>query len=312
MTKHAFIFPGQGSQKVGMLAELGASYPLVRQTFEEASDVLSYDVWKLISKGTEEVLNQTDKTQPALLTTSVAIWRVWQQQGGPPPAVMAGHSFGEYSALVCANALQFSDAVSLAEKRGQLMQRAVPQGEGAMAAILGLEDEKIIEICVKVANGQVVEAVNFNAPGQVVIAGHVKAVEKAMAQAKVEGAKKTLLLPVSVPAHCILMSQAAERMAEYLNQVTFSVPSIPVIHNVDVSVKTQPHEIRQALVTQLYRPVRWVETIKKMETKGITILLEGGPGKILGGLNKRITRHLSTLPIFDSETLNQALEALWT
>ena len=310
MMKHAFIFPGQGSQKVGMLAELSACYPIVRQTFEEASDRLHYDVWTLTSEGPEDILNQTDKTQPVLLTSSVAIWRVWRQQGGPLPAMMAGHSFGEYSALVCAEVLTFSDAVSLAEKRGQVMQKAVPQGEGAMAAVLGLEDEKIVDICKQVANGQIVEAVNFNAPGQVVIAGHTQAVEKAMAQAKMGGAKKTVLLPVSVPAHCRLMLSAAEKMEEYLNQVTFRVPNIPVIHNVDVSVKTQPQEIRQALVTQLYRPVRWVETIQKMETEGITTILEGGPGKVLSGLNKRITRQMNILSIFDPETLNHALETL--
>jgi len=312
MTKFAFVFPGQGSQKVGMLASLSASYPVVKQTFTEASDLLGYDLWQLTAAGPEETLNQTDKTQPALLAASVAIWRIWQQRGGPTPVVMAGHSFGEYSALVCAQALSFPDAVKLAETRGRLMQMAVPQGAGAMAAILGLEDDQIMAICAEITNGQRVEAVNFNAPGQVVIAGHRTAVETAIQQAKLAGAKKAIQLPVSVPAHCALMRPAAQQLAEHLQQVSFQTPIIPVIHNVDVSSKTHPEEIREALIKQLYQPVRWVETIQKIATINVTTLLEGGPGKVLVTLNKRIIPHLKALPIFDCETLNQALEGLCT
>ncbi len=307
--KHAFVFPGQGSQKVGMLAELAATYPLVKQTFEEASDLLGYDLWQLSQSGPEETLNQTDKTQPALLAAGVAVWRVWQQQGGSPPAMMAGHSFGEYTALVCAGALEFKEAVSLAEARGRFMQAAVPPGQGAMAAILGLEEAKLQDICLEVAQGQVVTAVNFNAPSQTVIAGHAPAVERAIAKAKTTGAKKAVLLPVSVPAHCSLMQPAAEQMAERLAQVQIQSPKIPVVHNVDVSTKIQPAEIRQALVAQLCQPVRWVETIQLMANHGITKLYECGPGKILVGLNKRIARSMVALPLGDTlHGFEQALQ----
>ncbi len=297
---HAFVFPGQGSQKIGMLTDLAAHYPAVQQTFEEASDILGYDLWKLSLAGPEDILNQTDKTQPVLLAAGVAVWRIWQAQGGTAPAFMAGHSFGEYTALVCAGALDFREAVPLAEARGRFMQAAVPQGQGAMAAILGLDDQIIQNVCVEEAKGEVLAAVNFNAPGQTVIAGHTTAVERAIAKAKSVGAKKAILLAVSVPAHCALMQPAADQMAQRLAQVTFRMPTIPVIHNVDVSIKTHPDEIRQALVAQLCYPVRWVETIQKMEAAGVTQLFECGPAKVLVGLNKRIVRGMTAYPLGDT------------
>lgn len=308
--KHAFVFPGQGSQSVGMLADLSATYSIVKHTFEEASEVLAYDLWNLTQKGPKEILNQTDKTQPALLAAGVAVWRIWQQQGGSEPRLMAGHSFGEYSALVCAGALDFVDAVNLAQARGLFMQTAVPEGEGAMAAILGLEEAKVIEICTQVAQNQIVSPVNFNAPGQVVIAGHTSTVNQAISLAKTAGAKRAVLLPVSVPAHSILMQPAAKQMEEYLASVNVTTPTIPVIHNVDVSVKTEPADIRTALTAQIYNPVRWVETIEKMVTEGVLTLFESGPGKVLTGLNKRIARTIKAKPIMDTQTLEQALQAL--
>ncbi len=308
--KHAFVFPGQGAQSVGMLADLSATYPIVKHTFEEASDVLDYDLWKLSQDGPDETLNQTDKTQPALLAGGVAVWRVWREQGGTVPAFMAGHSFGEYSALVCAGALEFKEAVSLAQDRGRFMQSAVPEGEGAMAAILGLTDEKIIEICAAVAQDQVVSAVNFNAPGQIVIAGHTAAVNRAVEQAKAAKARRAVLLKVSVPAHSRLMRPAAEKMAKRLTVVSITIATIPVIHNVDVSIKTEAVNICRALTAQLYHPVRWVETIEKMVSEGVTMLFECGPGKVLTGLNKRIARNQTAKSIRDTKTLAQALEAL--
>jgi [acyl-carrier-protein] S-malonyltransferase len=307
---HAFIFPGQGSQAVGMLSELASSFPVVKQTFEAASTILGYDLWALCQTGPEATLNQTDKTQPALLAASVAVWRVWKQQGGADPHVMAGHSFGEYSALTCAAALEYSDAVSLAQSRGQFMQAAVPEGQGAMAAILGLEDDKIIAVCAQAAEGQVVAAVNFNAPGQVVIAGDKAAVDRAMIQAKHVGAKKAVALAVSVPAHCSLMQPAAIQMAQRLAAVTVNVPKIPVIHNVDVSAKTDAAEIRTALTEQLIKPVRWVDTVNKIAAEGTTLLFECGPGKVLTGLSKRINAQVKTLAIYDNSTLEQALKTL--
>jgi [acyl-carrier-protein] S-malonyltransferase len=308
--KHAFVFPGQGAQSVGMLADLSATYPIVKHTFEEASDLLDYDLRKLSQDGPDETLNQTDKTQPALLAGGVAVWRVWREQGGTVPAFMAGHSFGEYSALVCAGALEFKEAVSLAQDRGRFMQSAVPEGEGAMAAILGLTDEKIIEICAAVAQDQVVSAVNFNAPGQIVIAGHTAAVNRAVEQAKAAKARRAVLLKVSVPAHSRLMRPAAEKMAKRLTVVSITIPTIPVIHNVDVSIKTEAVNICRALTAQLYHPVRWVETIEKMVSEGVTMLFECGPGKVLTGLNKRIARNQTAKSIRDTKTLAQALEAL--
>jgi [acyl-carrier-protein] S-malonyltransferase len=283
-----------------MLADLNATYPIVQQTFEQASDILHYDLWKLSQNGPKESLNQTEKTQPALLAASVALWRIWQDQGGTEPSFMAGHSFGEYSALVCAGALAYEDAVSLAQDRGRFMQAAVPEGEGAMAAILGLKDEQVIAVCK--AQEQIVSAVNFNAPGQVVIAGNTAAVEAAVAEAKKIGAKKAIKLPVSVPSHSSLMKPAAEKMAERLKDVTITVPKIAVIHNVDTSIKTQAEDIATALVLQLHNPVQWVATIEKMIAEGVTTLIECGAGKVLTGLNKRISRQTT------AKTLEQALE----
>jgi [acyl-carrier-protein] S-malonyltransferase len=283
-----------------MLADLNATYPIVQQTFEQASDILHYDLWKLSQNGPKESLNQTEKTQPALLASSVALWRIWQDQGGTEPSFMAGHSFGEYSALVCAGALAYEDAVSLAQDRGRFMQAAVPEGEGAMAAILGLKDEQVIEVCK--AQEQIVSAVNFNSPGQVVIAGNTAAVEAAVAEAKKIGAKMAIKLPISVPSHSSLMKPAAEKMAERLKDVTITVPKIAVIHNVDTSIKTQAEDIATALVLQLHNPVQWVATIEKMIAEGVTTLIECGAGKVLTGLNKRISRQTT------AKTLEQALE----
>lgn len=311
MIKHAFTFPGQGSQSISMLADLSTTYPIVKQTFEEASEILNYDLWKLTQEGPEEILNQTEKTQPALLAAGIAVWRIWQKQKGSKPVLMAGHSFGEYSALVCAGALEFSDAVSLAKDRGRFMQAVIAEGEGTMAAVLGLEDAKIIEICRAVAQDQVVLPANFNAPGQVVIAGHTDAVKLAMKIAKAAGAKRTTLLQVSVPAHSTLMQPAAEKMAERLADVFITAPTIPVIHNVDVSLKNKPADIRAALTAQIYSPVRWVETIEKMVADGVTIFFESGPSKVLTSLTRRITRKkMKALPIVDTRTLEHALQAL--
>ncbi len=310
LMKFAFIFPGQGSQTVGMLSELSSNYSIVKNTFEEASEILGYDLWKLSQEGPKETLNQTDKTQPVLLAAGVSIWRIWQQENDNNPELMAGHSFGEYTALVCAGALKYSDAISLAEDRGRFMQTAVSEGEGAMAAILGLSDDKTIQACNIAAQDQVVTAVNFNAPGQVVIAGHTDAVKRAIINAKESGAKKAILLAVSVPSHSSLMQPAADKMQERLMKVEVVSPSISVIHNFDVATKTDPDIIRAALVAQLHNPVRWVETINKITDAGIELLFESGPGKVLTGLNKRINKNITTKPIIDLKTLEQALEAL--
>ena len=304
----AFVFPGQGSQSVGMLAELAEANPRIQATFASASEVLGYDLWKLVYEGPAEELNQTHITQPAMLSAGVAVWRIWQEKGGATPAVMAGHSLGEYSALVCAGSMQFQDAIAVVADRGRFMQEAVPAGEGAMAAVLGLDDDKVIEICSDAAEGQVVSAVNFNSPGQVVVAGSAAAVERAVVLAKEAGAKRALILPVSVPSHCELMRPAAEKLAERLKAVTISAPAIPVINNVDVEASNDPEAIRDALVRQLYSPVRWVETIQKMSGEGIDTLIECGPGKVLVGLNKRIERNMVASAVFDPAGLEQALQ----
>ncbi len=305
--KHAFIFPGQGSQSIGMLSNLAAHYPVVQETFAEASAVLGYNLWELVQQGPKETLDQTDKTQPALLASSVAIWRIWQRMERTPPVMMAGHSFGEYSALVCAEAISFQDAISLAQDRGRFMQTAVPGGEGAMAAILGLDDETIENVCRKAAQGEVVSAVNFNAPGQVVIAGHKTAIERAVIEAKKAGAKKSILLPVSVPAHSGLMKPAADQMAERLANITIHSPKVPVLHNADCCAQhTQAEAIRESLVKQLYYPVNWVKTIQTMIAQGITLFFEIGPGKVLTGLNKRISKQSMTYPTDSQEILTQA------
>nr|WP_321239697.1 ACP S-malonyltransferase [uncultured Tolumonas sp.] len=307
MSKFAIAFPGQGSQSVGMLAELAEAYPIIKETFAEASAVLGYDLFELVMQGPAEELNKTWKTQPALLTSSVALWRLWQAQGGATPAVMAGHSLGEYSALVCAGALNFADAVKLVELRGQAMQRAVPEGVGAMAAIIGLDNNSIAANCEKAAEDQVVSPVNFNSPGQVVIAGHKEAVERANVLMKESGAKRALPLPVSVPSHCALMKPAAEELAIALDKLEVKAPVIPVINNADVATVTDPAAIKDALVRQLYSPVRWTETVERMASEAITFEIEMGPGKVLSGLVKRIDKRVDGSAINDVAGLQDAL-----
>jgi [acyl-carrier-protein] S-malonyltransferase len=304
--KLAFLFPGQGSQSVGMLADL-ADNATVQSTFAKASEVLGYDLWALIANGPAEELNQTHRTQPALLTASVALFWLWQEKNGVLPATMAGHSLGEYSALVCAGALTFEDAVGLVEKRGQFMQQAVPAGQGAMAAVIGLEDEVIAKACTEAALEQVVSPVNFNSPGQVVIAGNTEAVERAGTLLKEAGAKRVLPLPVSAPSHCALMRPAAEQLAKALEAVEIRQPDYAVINNVDVVVATQSDVIKDALVRQLHMPVRWTETITKMSSMGINEAVEMGPGKVLSGLVKRIDRRLACQSVNDLASLEKAL-----
>ncbi|WP_087018157.1 ACP S-malonyltransferase [Thaumasiovibrio subtropicus] len=306
MSKFAIVFPGQGSQAVGMLAELAEKYSVVTETFAEASEVLGYDLWALVQNGPVEDLNQTFRTQPALLSASVAIWRVWQQEGGQQPAVLAGHSLGEYSALVCAGVIAFKDAVKLVELRGQLMQEAVPAGVGAMSAIIGLDNDAIAKACEEAAQGEVVSPVNFNSPGQVVIAGNKAAVERAGALCKEAGAKRALPLPVSVPSHCELMKPAADKLADALAALTFSAPEIPVINNADVATETTPEAIKAALVKQLYSPVRWTESVERMAEEGVEKLLEVGPGKVLTGLTKRINKALGGSAVNDVTSLESA------
>ncbi|MBV6819827.1 ACP S-malonyltransferase [Rahnella sp. PD12R] len=308
MTKIAVVFPGQGSQTLGMLADLATANPIVEETFAEASSALGYDLWQLVQQGPAEELNKTWQTQPALLAASVAIWRVWQQQNGTQPVLMAGHSLGEYSALVCAGVLDFKQAISLVELRGKLMQEAVPAGTGAMYAIIGLDNDAIAKACEESAQGQVVSPVNFNSPGQVVIAGNKEAVERAGAACKAAGAKRALPLPVSVPSHCALMKPAADKLAVALENVTFSAPQYSVVNNVDVKVETSPEAIRSALVRQLYSPVRWTESVEFMAAQGVEQLLEVGPGKVLTGLTKRIVDTLTAAAVNDTASLTAALE----
>jgi [acyl-carrier-protein] S-malonyltransferase len=306
----AFVFPGQGSQSVGMLSELAASYPEVKHTFERASDALGKDLWFLVSQGPEQELSKTVNTQPVMLAAGVAVWKVWCKLSPIRPEWMAGHSLGEYTALVCSDALSFESGIKLVAARGHLMQEAVPAGVGSMAAILGLEDHQVVNICAEVAGNEVVSAVNFNAPGQVVIAGNLAAVERAMLAAKEEGAKRALLLPVSVPSHCALMQPAAEKLDERLQDTIFDMPKMTLIHNVDVASHSAPEVIRNALKEQLYKPVRWVDTIKFMRDQGVTRFVECGPGKVLMGLNKRIVKDAEHFTIFDPETVNNLLEQL--
>lgn len=303
----AFVFPGQGSQKIGMLANLAAEYPQVKQTFSEASSVLGYDLWALVQEGTQEEINLTERTQPLLLTASVAAFRVWKEKNGAMPAFMAGHSLGEWSALVCANIIAFEDAVKLVRQRGKFMQEAVPAGQGAMAAIIGLDEASIIDSCKKAAQGEVVSPANFNSPGQVVIAGSTAAVERASALCKEAGAKRALPLPVSAPFHTELMRPAAERLAEQITAVAFASPSIPVVHNVTADVETNPEKIKALMIEQIYSPVRWIECVNTMVGKGVTSTLECGPGKVLSGLNKRIHAELKTISIEEPEELLAAL-----
>jgi [acyl-carrier-protein] S-malonyltransferase len=299
MENVAFVFPGQGSQTVGMLADLAAEHVIVAQTFAQASEVLGYDLWALVNEGPSETLNETDKTQPALLTASVAIWRAYQASGKAMPAYLAGHSLGEYSALVCAGVMEFGAAVKLVELRGQLMLQAVPAGTGAMFAIIGLDDDAIAAACIEAAQGDVVSPVNFNSPGQVVIAGEKHAVERAAALCKAAGAKMAVALPVSVPSHCALMKPAADKLALALAKMTFSTPKIRVINNVDVAMPTDADAIKDALVRQLFCPVRWSETVSFMAEQGITQLVEIGPGKVLTGLTKRINKAVSAQAVND-------------
>jgi [acyl-carrier-protein] S-malonyltransferase len=306
----AFVFPGQGSQSVGMMNALAAEFPVVKQTFAEASQALGQDLWQLVEQGPEEKLNQTEITQPVMLAAGVATWRAWLAANGPRPQTMAGHSLGEYSALVCAEALGFAEAMKLVADRARFMQQAVPAGQGAMAAILGMEDDAVRKLCEQAAQGEVLDAVNFNSPGQVVIAGATAAVNRAVEQSRAAGAKRAILLPVSVPSHCRLMHPAAQQMAERLKSAQIRAPRIPVLHNAHVQAETDPQAIRNALVRQIESPVRWVETIQKMAVDGVTRIVECGPGKVLTGLNKRIVKTVETLPVYDPETLKTALSAV--
>lgn len=311
MKKFAMVFPGQGSQTVGMLAELAGEYPIVQETFKQASEVLGYDLWQLVQEGPAEELNKTWQTQPALLTASVAVYRVWQQKYPElKPEVMAGHSLGEYSALVCAGVLDFQDAVKLVELRGKLMQQAVPEGTGAMYAIIGLDNDAIINACKQAEQGEVVSAVNFNSPGQVVIAGAKAAVERAAALCKEAGAKRALPLAVSVPSHCALMKPAADQLSVSLESITLKAPVVAVLNNVDVKAETDAVAIRNALVRQLYSPVRWTETVEKMAQNGVEVLVEVGPGKVLNGLTKRIVDSLQAVSVNDVKSLDSIEEVL--
>ncbi len=306
----AFVFPGQGSQSLGMLAEIGAQQPLIGKTFAEASEALGYDLWALTQQGPETSLNQTDKTQPAILTASIALWRLWLEQGGRRPAYVAGHSLGEYSALVAADCLSLVDAVKLVERRGQLMQEAVPAGEGGMAAILGLDDADVLAACAEAAQGQVVSAVNFNAPGQVVIAGAAAAVERAIEACKARGAKRAMPLPVSVPSHCDLMRPAAERFADAVRAIAWQAPSIPLVQNVSAAVVADLETLQRDLLAQLYSPVRWVESMVALAGQGVTDVVECGPGKVLSGLNKRCVKGLNAYNLDTPEAFTGAREAL--
>lgn len=307
----ALVFPGQGSQSVGMLADLAGEFPEVEQTFVEASAVLGYNLWQLVQNGPESELQLTAVTQPAMLTAGVAVWRAWLAAGGPAPAVMAGHSLGEYSALVCAGALPFAQAVQLVRQRGEFMQQAVPVGAGAMAAVLGLDRAAVEAACAGAATAdEVVAVANYNAPPQSVIAGHAAAVQRASAAAQAAGAKRVVPLPVSAPFHCALMRPAAAALTPALEAASITPPTVPVINNVDVATISDPAAIRDALIRQIYSPVRWVEVIEAMAARGVTHVVECGPGKVLAGLTKRICGELDSLAVQDPASLRQALVAL--
>ena len=305
---YAFVFPGQGSQSVGMLAELAESHSQVQDVFTEASDALGYDLWDLVQNDADGKLNQTDITQPAMLASGIAVYRTLAAQADLSPAFMAGHSLGEYTALVASGSMSLAEGVTLVAQRGKLMQSAVPAGQGAMAAVLGLEDAQVVAVCEQ-AEG-IVEAVNFNSPGQVVIAGNKAAVEAAMVLATEAGASRVVPLPVSVPSHCSLMKPAAEQLAETLAKMDIAMPSVPVLHNVHFSQAKSPEEIKELLVQQLYRPVQWVETVNAMKAQGVESLYELGPGKVLMGLNRRIDRKMGMQPVFDNASLEKALASL--
>lgn len=301
MSKFAFFFPGQGSQSVGMMQGL-AAHAIVKQTFDEASAVLGVDFWKMATEPNEEI-NLTEHTQPIMLTAGIATWRVYQALGGQLPTAMAGHSLGEYTALVAANAISFADALPLVKFRAQVMQQAVPEGQGAMAAILGLDDDTVRAVCTEAAQAQVLQPVNFNSPGQVVIAGDKAAVERGMELAKAKGAKRALALPVSVPSHCDLMQPAAEKLREYLNGVNVQAPVVPVLHNADVAAYSDAAQIKDALVRQLYSPVRWVETVQQLAAQEVLSAAECGPGKVLAGLAKRIVAEVSCVALVNDEAM---------
>lgn len=306
----AAVFPGQGSQSVGMLSAWAESQPIITQTFREASDALGYDLWSIVSNGPDTELNRTEVTQPAMLAAGVAAWRVWQAEGGADPVCMAGHSLGEYTALVCAGALDFADGVRLVAERGRLMQQAVPAGEGAMVAVLGLDDDVVRAVCAEATQGaSVAEAVNFNSPGQVVVAGSSAAVARASAMLQEKGAKRVLPLPVSVPSHSSLMREAALQMAKVLESVEIRTPAIPVLHNVDSAEHADPVALRAALVSQLHSPVLWVDSVRAMHARGAVALVEFGPGKVLAGLAKRIERDLAAYPVLDAASLEAAMNA---
>lgn len=309
----AFVFPGQGSQSVGMLKSLAETEPVVRETFTEASEVLGYDLWQLCQSGPDEALNATERTQPAMLAAGVSVWRVWRKRGGPAPTVMSGHSLGEFTALVCADSLDFRTAVDLVRFRGRAMQEAVPVGQGAMAAVLGLDDADVEAACSAAAQNEVVEAVNFNAPGQVVIAGHAAAVKRAIEICKEKGAKRAIDLPVSVPSHSSLMKPAAERLRERLTQTEVRSPLVPEIYTVDVRKHGHPQGIRAALVQQLFSPVRWAETVRRMVGSGVTHFVECGPGKVLTALNRRVERRkdIAVYAVDDDATIDEAITACW-
>lgn len=306
----AFVFPGQGSQAVGMLSGLAADYALIGQTFAEASDALGYDLWALTQQGPAELLNQTDKTQPAILTASIALWRVWLAENSARPGFVAGHSLGEYSALVAAGSLTLADAVRLVERRGQLMQEAVPAGQGGMAAILGLDDETVRAACAEAAQGEVVSAVNFNAPGQVVIAGAAAAVERAIDACKARGAKRAMALPVSVPSHCALMRPAAEKFAANVSELAWQAPQIALVQNTSAAIPADLETLQRDLLAQLYSPVRWVESIVTLAGLGVTEFVECGPGKVLSGLNKRCAKGVNTHNLDTPEAFAAARAAL--
>lgn len=305
-----FVFPGQGSQSVGMVSAMAAVYPQVKQTFEQASSVLNLDLWNLVENGPEADLNQTENTQPAMLAADVAFWRIWCDASTVRPAWMAGHSLGEYSALVCSGSIAFEDAIKLVAERGRLMQAAVPAGVGAMAAILGLQDHQVVNTCAEVANGDIVAAANFNAPGQVVIAGETAAVDRAIDALKALGAKRALKLPVSVPSHCRLMEAAADKLNDILQNINVEMPNVTLIHNADVKSHGSPEVIRNALKEQLFNPVRWVEGVKFMHEQGVSTFVECGPGKVLMGLNKRIAPDAAHMTMYDPDSLNSVVEQL--
>jgi [acyl-carrier-protein] S-malonyltransferase len=309
MNNFAFVFPGQGSQSRGMMNAY-ADFAVVRATFDEASQILNQDLWQLVAEGDDAALNATVNTQPIMLTAGVAVWRAWQSQNAPQPSVLAGHSLGEYSALVASGALSFADALPLVRYRAECMQAAVPEGVGGIAAILGLDDEVVRAVCIEGAQGEVLEAVNFNSPGQVVIAGNRAAVERGMELAKARGAKRAIMLPMSVPSHCSLLKGAADKLRSYLDRVALNAPNIPVLHNADVAAYNDAASIKDALVRQLYSPVRWVETVQAFGKQGITHNVECAPGRVLAGLNKRIDTNQQALALNDGAALQTVLAAL--